>query len=307
MCGMSIASPGLMAARAGGKAFRILVATDGSPAARAAMETALAFPWPEPSIARAVVALGGWPRTRRGLRTQAARVLHAEVEPAQRLLARRWGDAAAVALHEAPADAIFSEAHRFNAQVIVVGWRGHGAVRRLLAGSVSREVVERAHIPVLVARSALSDVRRLVIGFDASAGARAAVSFASRLEHRRGRHAVLLSVLEPLPAPLALRRLPASIRAELLSEVAAFNREQAATARRKAHDAAQVLKGSGWAVRIDMRTGFALDTLLGAAEEHDNTVLIVGARAKRGMERALLGSVAEGAVNHSRVPVLIVP
>ena len=37
--------------------FRVLVATDGSPSARAALMTACVFPWPRDSHARSVVAL----------------------------------------------------------------------------------------------------------------------------------------------------------------------------------------------------------------------------------------------------------
>jgi nucleotide-binding universal stress UspA family protein len=35
-------------------------------------------------------------------------------------------------------------------------------------------------------------------------------------------------------------------------------------------------------------------------------VLVVGARGSRGLSRVLLGSVAEGSLNHSTVPVLVV-
>ena len=55
-----------------------------------------------------------------------------------------------------------------------------------------------------------------------------------------------------------------------------------------------------------MRVGAPLATLLKAAEEHHADVLVVGARATGGLERALLGSVANGALNRSPVPVLLV-
>ena len=38
------------------KVFRVLVATDGSIQARRATSTAVAFPWPEPTRVRAVIA-----------------------------------------------------------------------------------------------------------------------------------------------------------------------------------------------------------------------------------------------------------
>lgn len=285
------------------KRFRVLAATDGSPPATAALETALAFPWPEPSAARGVVALGGWPAR---VRAAAVVALYTEVDPTKRLLVRRWPDASVVALHEPPADAILSEARRFAAQAIVVGWRGHGAVRRLLAGSVSRELASRARIPVLVARSAVQRVRRVVIAFDGTAGARRAVRFVSRLEPRPGSFAVLASVVEPLPMP-GTARLDYRAGAALKADVARRNREQAKRALRRARAAAALLRRAGWAVKLDVRVGPPLEGLLRVAGSRKDTVLVTGARATSGLRRLLLGSVAEGLLDHSPVPVVVVP
>ena len=287
--------------------FRILAATDGSPAARAALKTAVAFPWPEPSSARGVVALGGWSTRLGAVRAAAVRGLYAEVDPAQRLLARRWPGAWVVALHESPADAILSEARRFGAQALAVGWRGHGALHRLIAGSVSRELAARSRIPVLVARHAVAPVRRLVIGFDGSAGARRALRFAARFEPSRGSRAVLVNVLEPLPLPAATYRFPAGLRAGLRADIARLNAQRAKTALRGARAAAALLKRAGWRATVDVRIGAPLETLLHIASESDGSVLVLGARATSGLKRLLLGSVAEGALNHSRAPVVIVP
>lgn len=40
---------------------RILIATDGSPWAQAALATAVKFPWPDSSQVRAVIASASWP------------------------------------------------------------------------------------------------------------------------------------------------------------------------------------------------------------------------------------------------------
>jgi nucleotide-binding universal stress UspA family protein len=196
------------------------------------------------------------------------------------MLAQRWHDADAFAVHQPPVQAILGEARRFGAHIIVLGWRGHGALRRLLADSVSREVVSRAHTSVLVARNALRGVRRLVVGFDGSPGARRAVRFASRLAHRPGRAIVLASVIVPP------------------------GRQNAAIAQHKAGAAAALLRAAGWPAKVDVRSGAALEGLLDAASER-GSVLIVGASARR-KGKTPLGTVAAGALNHFRGPVVIV-
>jgi nucleotide-binding universal stress UspA family protein len=51
-----------------------------------------------------------------------------------------------------PADEIISLADNRNADLVIVGSRGHGALAGALLGSVSREIVQHASVPVLVAK-----------------------------------------------------------------------------------------------------------------------------------------------------------
>ena len=48
-------------------------------------------------------------------------------------------------------------------------------------------------------------------------------------------------------------------------------------------------------------------TLLQVAQEREAACIVVGAQGRSGLERVLLGSVSNAVVNHSRVPVLVVP
>jgi nucleotide-binding universal stress UspA family protein len=288
--------------------FRILAATDGSASAHAAFATAVQFPWPEASRARAVVALGRIAAgAGRALRAATVRALHEQLEPARRLLARRWPDADGVALHDVPVAAILAEARRFRADAIALGWRGQGMFRRLLAGSVSRAVVAQARTPVLVVRQAADQVNRLIVGFDGSPEAQRAVRFLARLEPRRGSTAMVVTVIEPVWLPRATRRLPSATRASLRREASRFNRKRATLAQARADAAATVLRRAGWKVRTELRVGAPLEMLLAASADLRGDALVVGARGAGGLTRALLGSVTSGALNHSRVPVLVVP
>jgi nucleotide-binding universal stress UspA family protein len=55
-------------------------------------------------------------------------------------------------LRGSPADALIRDASRSNSDLIVVGSRGMGAVKRVLLGSVSESVLRHAACPVLIAR-----------------------------------------------------------------------------------------------------------------------------------------------------------
>ena len=289
------------------KQHRILIATDGSRPAQAALATAVKFPWSASSRVRTVIARSSWlPADSAQARAAVEKSFQDAADAARRALARRWPESKVVFLDVPPVDAILGEAERFKASLIVLGWRGHGTFRRLLAGSVSRSVAARAQCPVLVVRKAASAVRRLVVGFDGCPNAEHALEFLSPLEPGRGSGVVLVNVVQPVSAPPSVGRLPSSIRTNIHREVAAINKERYAQGQATVAAGAARLKRTGWTAKSEVRVGAPLASLLKAVEEHRADALVLGARATSGLERALLGSVANGALDRSPVPVLLV-
>jgi nucleotide-binding universal stress UspA family protein len=288
------------------KGFRLLVATDGSPAAGAAVATATAFPAPRDT--RVYVVVARRPRERSGpaIRRSLARTATDAGERARRVLARRWPDAQVVVVDRPAVEAIVGEARRLRADLIVVGWRGHGAFRRFLLGSVSRGVLRQAPCAVLVVRRRPRRVRNLAIGIDGSANARRAVRFVARLAPPRGGRVIVVRVVEPASMPASSGRLPASLRAMVRSQIAALNTERLRRARRDVDTMAAALRRRGWRTGAIVRRGAPLEELLAAADASRADILVVGVRGTGGLPRLLLGSVAEGAPNRARVPVLVV-
>lgn len=62
---------------------------------------------------------------------------------------------------------------------------------------------------------------------------------------------------------------------------------------------------SGVAVRREVRTGHVIETVLRVAEESKASLVVVGTHGRTGAARMMLGSVAEGLVRLSPVPVLV--
>jgi nucleotide-binding universal stress UspA family protein len=142
---------------------RILIATDGSPSALEAVEFGLDLAeehgaWPFfIHVAPAVEVLPTAGATF-GL---AASVPHepdehdeAPLEAAAQLAAERDIDSVTKLASGDPVEEIVRYANTIEADRIIVGSRGHGAVTSVLLGSVSRGVLHRAHCPVIVVRGA---------------------------------------------------------------------------------------------------------------------------------------------------------
>jgi nucleotide-binding universal stress UspA family protein len=142
---------------------RILIATDGSPSALEAVEVGLDFAeehgaWPffiHVAPALEVLPVGGCAF---GI---GAAVPHepnehdeAPLDTAAQLAAARHIDSVTRLASGNPVEEIIRYADAIEADLIVVGSRGHGAVSSVLLGSVSRGVLHRASRPVAVVRGA---------------------------------------------------------------------------------------------------------------------------------------------------------
>lgn len=288
------------------KGFRVLIATDGSAAAKAAVSTAVRFPWPEGVRAFGVIVKqvpAGYKRS--ALLTALNQTAEIVAKGTMRALAQRWPDAQVQVVDASPVDGILREASRARADVIVMGWRGHGAVRRLLAGSVSRGVVRRSPCAVLVVRRAVGDIQRIVVGFDASAHARRAVALIATLDPPRGGRVSLVSVVDMMQHVPSHPLVPSSLRAMLAGEVRRINKDRIAQAREALERPTTTLTAAGWKVDGSVTTGAPLRDLLATVSDTRAQLLVVGARGVGGVEHLLLGSVAEGALHRSPVPVLI--
>lgn len=141
---------------------KIVIATDGSPSALEAVEYGLelaADQGAEPIVVHVAPATEVIPVAGYGMGGPVA-VPHeldeydrASLDEAVEIAARRGLEAKTELLVGNAAHAIVAYADSVDADLIVVGSRGHGAIAGALLGSVSRRVLHEAKRPVLVVRT----------------------------------------------------------------------------------------------------------------------------------------------------------
>jgi nucleotide-binding universal stress UspA family protein len=181
--------------------------------------------------------------------------------------------------------------------LIVIGTHGRTGLSRVLMGSVAELVVRHAPCPVLTIRptNEPTPYTHVLCPVDLSTPAREAMNLAAEMVKPGSAGITLLHVLE----------LPVSYAGEL--PIPEFHRDLDARSaalmdRWTADLTAKVNVPVAQMTRIG-RPGAQILALL----EHDRTfdLVVMGSHGHTGIERILLGSVAEKVVRHARCPVLV--
>ena len=231
-------------------------------------------------------------------------------EEAERLLRRQaWnaritgGRVAGQHLREGqPAEETIALAEELDADLVVVGSRRVGRVKRLITGSVSEGVVHRASCPVLVVCGGEGawPVGRVVVADDGSGPARRAGDLAAGIANLSGAEVVVVRAYELPPVPVG--GWSAQDRREL-DEVLWQNRQDL---KKRAEQLEDIVRCRPKTRLVKAKAASAMSQV---AEEKEvgQTLVAVGTRGLSSTKRALLGSVSTETLRTADGSVLIVP
>lgn len=307
--------------------MKILLATDGSPFSQVASALVTRLPWPathELTVLSVVDKLAWLPaaetggqddehgahqRLEQSLRQETQHILAREVE---RFTALGWTPQTLVreghTAHE-----IVSAAEEMGTDVIAMGSRGRGGIKRFLLGSVSQYVMTYAPCSVLIARQphaaeaspvqetmaqpeASDTPLRLLLAYDGSPAAKTALETLVSLPFHAPTHILITTVMTLLTAYRIDVLQTMSLRWQAAKQAAQADLEQAAQRLRHVtpHVDVQLLESDDTS-----------QALLDAAEAFEADLMVVGHQGKSGIDRLLLGSVANRVVHHAPCSVWV--
>ncbi|WP_313694631.1 universal stress protein [Halorarum halobium] len=203
----------------------------------------------------------------------------------------------------APHEEVGAYVDEHGIDVVVMGTHGRSGVGRALMGSVTEKVVRTVDVPVLTIHEPIPSFEpsRMLLPTDGSDPATAAERVALSLADEYDATLEALSVVDSLQ--LAAASDPAA-GGEGMAQVTDLLKEQAETA---VQNVAADGTSAGVSVETTVGEGRPHERILAAAEEHDADVIVVGTHGRSGVQRFVLGSVAEKVLRLADRPVLVVP
>ena len=138
---------------------------------------------------------------------------------------------------------------------------------------------------------------RVLVPFDGSPLAERALAHAT--ESAPGRAVTAVYVINPLDSVLA-------VETHGIPVAESWYEDEQERAGALLATAADLVADRGVEIETAVLTGQPTREILEYAEEHDVDRIVVGSHGRDGVERAILGSVAETLVRRARVPVTVV-
>lgn len=304
--------------------MKILLATDGSPCAHAAVEFMEHFPFPRDGKASVLTVINRddfkgkeekqlskeqrkvLRKTREMVRKESDKLLAVK---ADRLKEAGWAVTTEVRDGH-PAEEIVNAAQELDVDLIVMGCHGLSAIGRLFLGSISDAVLQRAHCSVLIVKMMETQTQagtdagggsehplHVLLSHDGSDAATKAVSFCASLPFDKADQVMVLRVLP----------LIGLYHQDIRQRLSGIWQQKKKNAKKELK---RVTSEPNWTtplVSTKVRESSEVSqAILNAISELDADLLVLGYKGKGEIKKFLVGSITAGIVHHAPCSILAV-
>ncbi len=191
---------------------------------------------------------------------------------------------------------IVSVAKETNADLIVVGSHGRTGISRFLIGSIAEKVVRRAHCDVLVARgdAPTGGYKHILLPVDFSEVSDRAMARASILAEPEGKVDMLHCWQLPGGSITYWGSVGPGLGESIVKGATAFGRKAIAKVSESKAEFSLAVEEGDARNNIEKRT---------SSGEYD--LVVMGSHGRKGINRVMLGSVAESTLRHLKTSVYV--
>lgn len=201
-----------------------------------------------------------------------------------------------------PYKAIVEASRERSCDVIVMGRRGKTGLQKLIMGSVTAKVIGYASSSVLVVpRDAAINCKNILLAVD---GSRFSDTASERAIQIADRCAAKLAIISVIPAGVQAGLAPDT--GYTPQQLALISREIFGAAEQQVSKVAAAAAQQGIQAETTMLGGNPYEIIVETAVKRQSDLIVIGSHGRTGLQRLIMGSVAERVVALSPSAVLVV-
>ncbi len=210
------------------------------------------------------------------------------------------------------AASITTAAADLNCDLILMGTQGREGFDRLLVGSIAERVARTANQPVMLLRGTAQTVTAnpiaaLLVPIDGSLESQVALKTSGELAAQLGVALRVLYVVPDMPLPMSDGLGFGTLTYQPEPWLEALNNQGRTIIDKAKATLEPILNPGKLEVSMVQQSDERIaQVILKVAQEHASSLIVLGTHGRSGIDRLLLGSVAEGVMHHADVPVLLV-
>jgi nucleotide-binding universal stress UspA family protein len=201
------------------------------------------------------------------------------------------------------ADEILQQVREQAADLVIMRTRGQAGIQRAIMGSVAERLLTGSDVPIIMLRPGgrrMDRIKTLLVPVDGSPGGGLALSSGVALAKATGAEIHLVQVVVPMTLHMI------SPNGGPVYYDPAWDDEALSAAKTYIDGMLTRLRDSGVTASGDARMlPDVASSIVQAADEHATDLIAMSTHALTGLQRALLGSVADAVVRSANCPVLL--
>ena len=202
------------------------------------------------------------------------------------------------------APAILNYADEHQVDLVVMSTHGRRGLRRFFLGSVTEELVQRSHCPIVTVRNESRGrdsgcPRRILVPLDLSTHSTVALTHAKHLAASAKAELQMLHVLVRPSFPAHYEALGAP---DLYTDTSRLHSESEVAL----EQLYRTSEGPEGLFSVEVVGGLAVDEILRFAAENQSDLIVLGSHGLTGISHLFLGSVAEKVLRQASCPVLTI-
>jgi nucleotide-binding universal stress UspA family protein len=291
---------------ASGNKFRlrnILLADDGSPHSRAAVELIADLPHPPDCVVTAL-------RIFTPLQTSEQAAMEAALMTTRNLLAEKGLNANTEFLLGYPSAKILEYADEHKPDLVVMGAKGLRNALGIPLGGVAMHLLEDGRFPVLIVRAPYKGLKKILLVVDGSSCSDVACDYMGAFPLPESAEVIVMHVVPPLVSPVIVEPFPGGVMVSpIVSTMGEEDEEQRHAAEmegmRIIKATIESLAANGIHATAQLGRGDAAEEIIAFARNQAIDLIVAGSRGLGAVRGWLMGSVSRKLAHYSGCSVLI--